>query len=435
MSAGVARGNRVVVTGVGVLSPLADRASALHEALVAGKRAAAPVDAFDTDGLPCRIAASLGEHAPEPHLEGGNLRPLDRTGRLAAAAAGLALEDAGWSAELREEREVGLSLGTMFGSVKTIAEFDRRALVAGPQYVKPFDFANSVINAAAGQAAIWHGLRGPNATVAGGTTAGLQALAYGRDLIATGRAETVVAGGAEELCAESFFGFARSGALATREADAVPFHVERKGFLLGEGAALLVLEDEAAARERGATIRAEILGAATTFDPSRGEDPDRAAAACARAVRAALSEVAEAGLGPEGIDCLSTSASGSPSVDRAEARGLAEALGEVLGERAAELPVMAVKGSLGEALGASGALQTAALIEALHRGEVPGIADLDRPEAGLGLGLAPTAAGSTTLDGSRRTGLVTSVGLDGAVSALVVRSVVRSMAGRAEGAG
>lgn len=409
----------VVVTGVGVLSPLGDRVADLHDALVAGRRAAAPVEAFNTEGLSCRLAAALGAFAPEPYLEGGNLRPLDRTGRLAAAAAGLALEDAGWTEELLREREVGLALGTMFGSVKTIVEFDRRALEAGPQYVKPFDFANSVINAAAGQAAIWRGLRGPNATVAGGTTAGLQALGYGRDLVAAGRAPAVLAGGADELCFESFFGFARSGALARRAEEAVPFHTARRGFLLGEGAALLVLEDRRVARQRGATVHAEIEGAATAFDPSRGRNPEDLVAACSRAVRAALSE---AGVEAQGIDCLSTSASGSPEVDRAEARGL----GEALGQHATEVPVMAVKSSLGEALGASGALQTVALIEALRRGEAPGIADLDRPEPGLGLALARGQAGPLSRSGELRRGLVTSVGLDGAVSALVV--------GRPEGA-
>jgi len=426
VTAGPKGRSRVVVTGLGVLSPLGDRVAALHDALMAGERAIAPVEAFDTEGLPCRLAAALGGFAPEPYLEGGNLRPLDRTGRLAAAAAGLALADAGWTAELLEEREVGLALGTMFGSVKTIAEFDRRALEAGPQYVKPFDFANSVINAAAGQAAIWHRLRGPNATVAGGTTAGLQALAYGRDLVATGRAPAVVAGGAEELCFESFLGFARAGALAANEEEAVPFHAERRGFLLGEGAALLVLEDEGTARERGATVHAEILGAATAFDPSRGRDPDKRAATCARAVRAALSEAGAAGRAPLEIDYLSTSASGSQAVDRAEARGLAEALGE----RGAKLPVMAVKASLGEALGASGALQTVALIEALRRGEMPGIAGLDRPEPGLPLALSSASVDLSARHGELRTGLVTSVGLDGAVSALVVGSVVGSVVGR-----
>lgn len=402
---------RVVVTGIGVIAPLADSAGALHDALLEGRSGVRPVEAFDTEDLPCHRAADLDGFSPERYLEGGNLRPLDRTGRLAAAAARLALEDAGWTPDLREEAELGLVLGTMFGSVRTISEFDRRALVAGPQYVKPFDFANSVINAAAGQAAIWHGLRGVNATVAGGTTAGLQALSYAVDLVRSGRVDAVLAGGADELCFESFLGFARGGMLADADAGAVPFHSERRGFQLGEGAALLVLEDAEAARARGATILAEIRGGATAFDPDhlRGRETSSTHTACARAVRQALEE---AGCGPEEIDVLSASAHGGPDVDRAEDRGVAAALGE----HAGRLPVTAVKGQLGEGLGASGALQTVVAVEALRRGELPGIPGLDRPEDGLALALA----GSAPRRGAFRRALVTAVGLDGVASALVV---------------
>ncbi|HUP42469.1 MAG TPA: beta-ketoacyl synthase N-terminal-like domain-containing protein, partial [Thermoanaerobaculia bacterium] len=308
----------------------------------------------------------------------------------------------------------------MFGSVRTIAEFDRRALTAGPAYVKPFDFANSVINAAAGQAAIHHRLTGANTTVAGGTTAGLQALAHGADLIRTGRTRAVLAGGAEEMCFESFLGFARAGWLAPSPGEsanghpsggeAVPFHARRRGFRLGEGAALLALEEEGAARGRGARVLARVAGSGSGFDPSRGTDPASAAAAVARSVAAAL---AEAGVRPDEVDCLSASASGSPGIDRAEAAGVAA----VFGASASGLAVTAVKGQLGETLGASGALQAAVLLAALATGELPGIAGLDEPEAGL-----PFAVGAESRRGRFARGLLTSVGLDGAVAALVLET-------------
>jgi 3-oxoacyl-(acyl-carrier-protein) synthase len=305
----------------------------------------------------------------------------------------------------------------MFGSVRTIAEFDRRGLTAGPKYTKPLDFANSVINAAAGQAAIWHGLTGVNATVAGGTTAGLQALAYAADLVATGRADAILAGGADELCFESFLGFARGGFLAGRDG-AVPFHPESEGFVPAEAAALLPLEAEDAARARGARIVGRLLGHASVFDPSRGRDPERTAETVARAVRLAL-ESAE--VAPDDVACLSASASGLPALDRSEARGVAEALGE----RAADLPVTAVKGLLGEGLGASGALQTLAALAALDAGELPGIPGLDRLEEGFPLPLAGPGArslvsGSGGTGGTGATALVTAVGLDGNVCALLV---------------
>ncbi|HSL82344.1 MAG TPA: beta-ketoacyl synthase N-terminal-like domain-containing protein, partial [Thermoanaerobaculia bacterium] len=330
------------------------------------------------------LAGQVRGFDPASYLGNANFRPLDRTGRLAVVAAELALTAAGWGAEERKEADLGLVLGTMFGSVRTIAEFDRRALTAGPNYVKPFDFANSVINAAAGQAAIWHGLTGVNATLAGGTGAGVQALAYAADLVASGGADAVLAGGADELCLESFLGFARVGLLCSANGRGtgprpVPFDAGRNGFAPAEGAALLVLEPAEGAAARGAEVLAEVLGHGAAFDPSRGRDAGAGAAALARAVSSAL---AAASLLPGDVGCASLSASGSPVLDRVEARGVAEALGP----HAAGLPATAVKAGVGEPLGAAGGLQAAVLLESFRTGLLPGVVGLEEPEPGLPLG-------------------------------------------------
>jgi len=411
-----ARRDQVVVTGAGVLSPLGYARAPLFEGLLEGRSGLRPVEGFDTRGLALPRVGELNGDGPEQFLEGRSLRPLDRTGRLAAAAAELVLADSGFRAyygsDEAESLPAGLVLGTMYGSVRTISEFDRRALTAGPQYTKPFDFANSVINAAAGQAAIWHGLAEINATVAGGTTAGLAALAHAADLLRIGRASALVAGGAEELCFESCWSFSRAGLLA-REPEGpgagTPFHAHRNGFLPGEGAALLMLETVTAARSRGAEILGHLTGSGSSFDPSRGQDGERSATAVRRAILAALKD---AGREPADVDGLSTSASGSVAVDRAEALGIAAALGR----HAAELPVTAVKGSLGEGLGASGAFQTLALLEAMSAGVLPGIRGLDEPEPELPFRLA----GSSAHEGRFRCGLVTSLSWDGHACALVV---------------
>ena len=207
----------VVITGRGVVSPLGDRGGHLHRALAEGRSGLVPITGFDPAAAGAELSfRAAGEIAFEPrdYLPEGNLRPLDRTAQLVIAAAGLALADAGLGLEGRAEQQIGLVLGTMYGSLRTIAAFDQRALEAGPKYVKPFDFANSVINAAAGQTAIWHGLSGVNSTVAGGPVAGLLALAYAADTIRGGRARVVLASGGEELCFESAFAFDRSGLLA-----------------------------------------------------------------------------------------------------------------------------------------------------------------------------------------------------------------------------
>jgi len=424
---GAAGRRRVVVTGAGVVSPLGDSPAALHRALAAGASARKPIELFETGGIGCHEAGEIRPFDPQAYVGERNLRPLDRTSRLLVVAAQLALADSGWAAAGQPRpagnpeaaaAEVGLVVGTTFCSVRTIAEFDRRALRLGPSHASPLDFANSVINAAAGQAAIWHGLRGVNSTLAGGEASGLQAIAQAAELVRTSRADAVLAGGAEELCFESFLGYYRAGRLcgsldrgaAERP---VPFDARRNGFSLSEGAALLMLEDASAAAARGAAVRAEVLGWGAAFAAASGEAG--MADAVARAVRLAL---ADAGAAPAEIGCLSASASGSLPVDRAEARGVAAALGE----RAAELPVTAIKAMLGEGLGVSAAWQAVDLVETIGDGVLPGIAGLEQLEPGLPLPLPETAPSATRRlePAARRRALVTAVGADGHCAALVL---------------
>lgn len=416
---------RTVVTGMGVVSPLGDTPARIGAALGAGQSGVAPVELFATDGLRCHEAGEVRSFSARTYLGDGNLRPLDRTAQLAASAAQLALRSSGWTAERLAEDEVGLALGTMFGSVHTISEFDRRALTAGPLYAQPMAFANSVINAAAGQTAIWHGLRGVNSTVSGGTASGLQALIYAADLIRDGRARTILAGGADELCFESYYGFYRTGRMAGASNGhgpmAVPFDARRNGFALGEGAALLVLEEAGAARARGAEVLAEVAGRGMSYDVSRGADPARSVRAVARAIRAALDS---AGLEPGRIDAASTSANGSVAGDRAEILGIAEVFGGEL--PGAGLPVTAVKSMLGEALGASGALQAVALLQSMASGVLPGVLGLERVDDGVPPGLASRDNRELEI----RRGLVTAVGLDGTCCALILDGLGTSEAAR-----
>ena len=374
-------GRRVVITGAGMVCPLGDSPAAVHDAVRQGRRGLRPLGAFPTDGLGPRLAAEVADFSPQAYLGTRNLRPLDRTAQLAASAAALALAHSGWSPEAREEQEVGLVLGTMFGSVRTIAEFDRRALVVGPEYVSPLDFANTVINAAAGQTAIVHALRGVNSTIAAGAASGLKAIGYAADLIRTGAATSVLAGGAEELSFEALHGFERAGRLCPpeREVDgSVPFAAERCGSVLGEGAAFVMLEESEAAQARGARVRGEVRGHGWAYAGRRDESASRSGRALARAIRAAL---ASASLVPEAVDAVSSAARGSPEGDLSEACALRLALGD----HARGVPVTAVKAALGEALGASGAMQAVLMLESIRERFLPGIPGLDRvdPEVGL----------------------------------------------------
>jgi 3-oxoacyl-[acyl-carrier-protein] synthase II len=363
-----------VITGSGLICALGDRADRVHEALSAGRTAFGPSSILGDQVGPNRVA-EISDFAPRTYLGGRNLRPLDRTGQLAAVAAELALADSGWTAALREQQDVGLVLGTTFGSVRTIAEFDRRAMREGPEYASPLDFANTVINAAAGAVAIWHRLRGVNSTIAAGAASGLHAIGYAAQLIRAGRASRLLAGGAEELCFESYLGAARAGLLAPADAGPpAPYDRERQGYVPGEGAGFLVLESADSAAARGARILGRVEAFHAAYDSPRSTDAAAGETALTQVMSRVLATAPDVG-------AVVGAGSGSRSLDRREAAALRDALAAA-GVRP---PVTTLKGHLGETLGASGALQAIVSLEALRSGSLPGIAGLRQPDAGLDL--------------------------------------------------
>lgn len=406
-------GNRVVITGRGVVSPLGDSPARLQDSLCRGLSGIKPIQLFSTAGLGCPLGGEIVDFDAAKYLGQRNLRPLDRTSRLVASAAQLTLADSGWSMEMRNAQEVGLVLGTMFCSVHTISEFDRRALEAGPAYASPMDFSNTVINAAAGQTAIVHNLRGVNTTISTGVTSGMEAISYACDLIRSGRVRALLAGGAEELCFESFFGFDRAGLLCRSDTSAgdfpIPFDTRRNGSALGEGAALLMLEDASLARERGARVLGEVMGHGSSYDCSRGRDDKDSVEAIAFAIRQALSD---AFLLPHEIDCLSASANGSQAGDRHESEGVFAGLNG----QTHKLPVTAIKSMLGETLGASGPIQAVALLETMRDGMLPGIPQLKEVDDDFPLRMA--RADSRQEDVIN--GLINSIGFDGHCSSLIL---------------
>lgn len=403
----------VVITGAGVISSLGDAPAALHANLIEGRSGIRPVELFEPKGLGCPLGGEVAGFDAQKYLGRRNLRPLDRTSRFVASAAQLALDDSGWTGDMRASHEVGLILGTMFCSVHTISEFDRRALEAGPAYASPMDFSNTVINAAAGQTAILHDLRGVNTTVSTGLTSGLQAIAYAADLIRGGRVSALLAGGADEMCFESFYGFDRAGLLCRSETHEnhyhIPFDARRNGSSLGEGAALLMLEEAESARARGARVLAELSGWGNGYDCSRGKDERRAVEATALSMRRALYDACM--LSSE-VDCLSASANGSPRGDRHEALAVAQ----VFGSHTQRMPVTAIKAMLGETLGASGAIQTVDALETIRDGTLPGILGFEEYEEDFPLPLVGSAA--RRVDAACV--LVNSTGLDGHSCTLVL---------------
>ncbi len=402
---------RVVITGQGLISPLGDSPEAFWQALVTGQRGLGQLELFAANGLSSLPVGEIKDFEPQKYFGDRNYRPLDRNSRLATAASKLALTSAGLLAATERDASVGLVLGTMFGSVRTIAEFDRRGLTAGPNYVKPLDFANSVINAPAGQTVIWHHLTGVNSTITGGPTAGVLALVYAADLIRAGRAEVLLAGGSDELCYEALLSFSGAGLLhsSTEPRFPVPFARGREGLALGEGAALLVLEEEEHARRRGAQVIGEVVGHGSAFDASRGRSVADGAAALERAIRLAL---ADAGARADQVGVLAVAASGSVVGDLAEALALVA----VLGEDSRGQGVVAVKAHLGETLGASGGFQAIAALASLEHHTVPGLPGGVEVDGDIRL---PLSASPTVVH--RELGLVTALGGDGQVAAVLIR--------------
>ncbi len=400
----------VVVTGAGVICALGDRTAAVHEALCDARTGLGPSTLLAPGITAGHDVAEIRDFNPRSYLGTRSVGSLDRTGRLAATGVELALSDSGWSIELRKARAVGLVLGTMFCSVKTIGEFDRRAQSAGVEYASPMDFANTVLNAAAGQVAIWHHLRGVNTTIAAGSVSGLHAIGYATDLIRRGRADVIVAGGAEELCFESFHGFRRAGVLATGENGAsgcaVPFDARRSGAALGEASAFIVLEAEEVASARGARVIGRIEGFGAGYDPRQDAERSDGGNALSDVIRRALHERR---LQSSDIGAVVSSASGSRVLDAREASGIGCGLGRAV-------PVTALKSMLGETLGASGALQAIVALQSLHAQRLPGIAGLEQPDPSIRLSLV--APGAQPIQASHA--LVTAMAREGNCCALVV---------------
>jgi 3-oxoacyl-[acyl-carrier-protein] synthase II len=409
------REKRVVVTGTGVITPLGDSRGALHHALCTGRRGLKPVELFDAPLLDKPLAGEISSFDATEYLGERNFRPLDRTAQLLISAAQLALEDSGWTPLNLQAELVGLVVGTTFCSLRTISSFDCRACEEGPSCASPLDFANTVINAAAGQTGIWHHLRGVNSTISTGITSSLEAIAYAAGLIREGHEQAILAGGVEELCVESLLAFRRAGLMFDSPgAFPLPFESRGTGFALAEGAALLMLEELDSARSRGASILAEIAGAASCFDCAVTDSTSERAMRkrAARVADAIAMALDEANLRPADVGALSVSANGNYFTDASEAFGCEQ----VFNGKLSALPVTGIKSMLGESMGASAATQAIDAIATLHDGRLPGIPGAAERPCDLPLGSVSAECRSIRPANL----LISSVGLDGHCAAMVL---------------
>jgi 3-oxoacyl-[acyl-carrier-protein] synthase II len=358
---------RIVITGIGVLSPIAIGREEYWEGLFQGKTVFRPVTLFDTASFRVHVAGEITDFDALSFLGKKGLRDLDRSTRLICSAAKLAIGDSRLAITEDNTHSMGVSIGTTFGSLHSISQFDRSGLIDGPRFVNPSHFPNTVINSPASQVSIRFKIKGFNTTISTGFCASLDAVSYAADFIKLNRAAVVLAGGVEELCEETFLGFHTLGCLSGTDGTepvCCPYDARRNGTILSEGAVVLVLEDEEHAINRGAVILAEILGYGNSFDPSANNNFNHAGRGLENAITFALRE---ADLNPKDIDYICACANSTKGLDRMETN----VIKDVFGKSAYTIPVSSIKSMVGESFSASGALSLAAAVGVLQKGFIP----------------------------------------------------------------
>jgi len=386
---------RVAITGVGAVTPLGVGAPALIERWAEGRSGI-------VDGLaPCT------EFEPTDHLSRREARRSDRFTQLSAVAAQEAIANAGWGAEAPyDPGEIGCVIGTGIGGISTIEEQHAILREKGQGSVSPLCVPQMMANAAAGQLAIRHSLKGECYGTVSACAAGAQAVGAGLRMVQHGDAQACVVGGTEAAITPlAMAAFSEMGA-TSKEGVSRPFDRRRDGFVMGEGAGVLILEDADAAESRGATILGYMIGYGATADAHHLTAPDPDGDGASRAIERAL---ADSGREPTEVDYVNAHGTSTPLNDRSET----EALKRVLGDTAGEVPVSSLKSSIGHLLGAAGAVEAVATLLALREAVAPPTLNYEQPDEGLDLDYVPNEARRLERNGRPLVGISNSFGFGG----------------------
>jgi 3-oxoacyl-[acyl-carrier-protein] synthase II len=380
---------RVVITGVGAVSPCGLDTETTWQSLVAGKSGVSPIASFDASGHACRIAAEVKGFEPERWIEKKRIKEGDTFIHLAIAASRMAVESAHYEPSDQEREQVGCIIGVGLGGLGFIEKTAKVLNEKGPNRVTPYFIPATIANLAAGQVSILYGFKGANFSTTSACASGAHAIGEAFRAIRHGYMDACVAGGGESAITPlSVAGFSQMRALSTRndapEKASRPFDRDRDGFVIGEGAGIVLLEEREAAIRRGATIVAELIGYAATADAYHLTQPAPEAEGAQRAVRAAL---ADAKVSVEDVDYVNAHGTSTPVGDVNEL----VALRKVFGARATSgLLVSSTKSMTGHLLGGAGGLETVVCALALERGLVPPTINLDNPvEEAAGMDLVP----------------------------------------------
>jgi 3-oxoacyl-[acyl-carrier-protein] synthase II len=406
---------RVVVTGVGLVSPLGVGTAPTWEGILAGRSGIGAITRFDASGFPSRIAGEIRGFEAERYLEKKDVKKMDVFIQYAMAAAQFAIEDSGLAIGDGNADRVGVIIGSGIGGLPLIERMHSVLLDRGADRISPFFIPGLIVNMAAGQVSIRWGARGPNTAPATACTTGLHAVGDAFRLIQLGMADAMICGGTESVITPlAVGGFAAMKALSTRndepERASRPWDRDRDGFVIGEGAGILVLEERAAALGRGATIYCEVAGYGMSADAYHISAPDPVGRGAAAVMRSALGD---AGLAPTAVGYINAHGTSTPLGDEAEVR----AIKDVFGEHAYRLAVSSTKSSTGHLLGAAGGLEAGILALALRHQVLPPTLNLDHPGEGCDLDFVPHVARPADLE----VALTNSFGFGGTNGALVMR--------------
>ena len=417
VSSGQANGERrrVVVTGIGAVSPLGNDVETTWEGLLEGRSGAGPITLFDATGYPATFACELKDFDPAAWVERKQARRMDRFAQMVLAAARQAEGDAGLDIAKETER-VGTSVATGQGGLKSFQDCYDTLTTRGPDRVNPFSIPAIIPNMGAAWVSMELGTRGPLSSQCTACAASNMAIGEGADAIRLGRADVMFCGGTEApITRVGIAGFGSMRALSRRNGDpqhaSRPFDAGRDGFVMGEGAAILVLEELEHARARGAKIYSELLGYGVSSDATHITEPDPTGEHPARAMKMAF---ADAGVEASEVGYVNAHGTSTPLGDASETRVIKLALGEEVARR---VPISSTKGSTGHCLGAAGALEVIITVLALSRGVLPPTINYEAGDPECDLDYIPNEPRGASVD----VAVSNSFGFGGHNASIVVR--------------
>jgi len=387
---------RVVVTGLGAVTPLGNDIETTWTALLEGRSGVAPITLFDPSPFSIQIAGEVKNFNPADQIDRKDLRRMDRNVQFAVVAAREAVRRAGLVIDETNANRVGVILGSAVGGISTLIEYQKVLDTKGPNRVSPHFLQNMICDTASGQVAIYLGAKGPNMAVVSACATGSHALGEAFETIRRGDADVIIAGGTEAAIVPLVLaGFIVMNALAPGNGDPAkacrPFDATRQGFVMSEGCCLMVLESLEHAQKRGANILAEFIGYGSSNDAFHLAAPAENAEGSARAMAMCI---AKAGISPDQIDYINPHGSATPINDKSET----QAIKTVLGEHAYRVPISSTKSMLGHMMAGAGAIEAAVCVLAIRDGIIPPTINYEHPDPECDLDYVPNQARRTTVN-------------------------------------